>query len=56
MCTELKKMYIYCKYFGLLKDLVGKAILPLQYMHVIMKNYRPGIHSRSDMITYDSKY
>lgn len=30
-------MYFYCKYFGLLKDLVGKAILLLQYMHVIIK-------------------
>ncbi len=49
-------MYFYCKYFGLLKDLVGKAILLLQYMHVIMKNYWPGIHSQSDMIIYYMKY
>lgn len=48
-------MYFYCKYFGLLKDLVGKAILLLQYMHV-MKNYRPGINSQSDMIIYNIKY
>lgn len=47
-------MYFYCKYFGLLKDLVGKAILLLLYMHVIMKNCCPVIRLQSDLITYYS--
>lgn len=55
-------MYFYCKYFGLLKDLFGKAILHLQYMHVTIKkkqqkkqNDWPGINSQSDTIIYYSK-
>lgn len=47
-------MYFCCKYFGLLKDLVGKAILLLQYMHVIMKNYQGFILNLT--IIYYNKY
>lgn len=36
MCM-VKYVYYCCKYFGLIKDLIRKAILLLQYMHVIIK-------------------
>lgn len=35
-------MYFYCIYLGLLKDFVGKAILLLQYMHVIKRKNGQG--------------